>query len=206
MTKDQLIGLIKLNLGNVGNLHGNQIHLDIAMAWEQMLFAVYAQMPGMLDRFAVQYKDQPVVKEESTGTYYCELPITPLRFVDIAEGLRRITKLRQRSNTTRALGDDIIFVPMPVGQTQLISNVDAGMVSDVIGWYIRDEKVWFYHMQEDIISVNMDIVPSFDKLDYEAEVVIPAGGVQMLIGITQEILKGVPYVDPRLRKINLQQV
>jgi hypothetical protein len=201
MTKEELIGLVKLNLGNAGNLHENQIHLNICMAWDQMLFAIYNRWPAGIDRYAKTYSNVAITKDTATGAYYSILPMTPIRFVDVAEGLRRIVKTKQMGE-----GDDIIFVPMPIQQTQLISQVDAGQVADVTGYYVKDERVWYYLMNENITSVNMDIVPSLEKMEYTDEVVIPAGGVQMLIGITNEILKGVPYVDPRLRKINLQEI
>ena len=206
MTKEELIGLVKLNMGNAGDLHENQIHLNICLAWEQVLLAVYGRNPSGIDGYVITSADVAVVKDTVTGAYYSELPMAPIKFTDIAEGLRRIYKTRQMASDDVGRGDEILFVPQPVQQTQLLSSVDGGQVSDVIGYFVKDDKVWYFNHDPNITSVYMDIVPSLQEMDYDQQVRIPEGGVQMLIGITQEILKGTPYVDPRLRKINLQQI
>lgn len=206
MTKEELIGLVQLNLGNAGTLHENQIHLNICLAWHQMLFAVYSKDPKQIDRFAITTKDVTIQRDEHTGAYYSLLPMTPIRFSDVAEGLRRVYKKRQMAADDYGRGDEIVFVPMPVYQTQLISHVDGGVVDNTIGYFVKDTKIWYYHIDKNIESVCVDIVPPLEDLSLDTNVVIPEGGVQMLIGITQEILSGTPYVDPRLRKINLQQI
>jgi hypothetical protein len=206
MTREQLIGLVKLNIGNAGDVTESQVDLNLCLAWEQMLTAIYYQKPQSIDRFAITSKPTAIVRDSTFGVYYSDLPLAPIRFVDTAEGLRRIYKQKQMAVDGVSPGDDIIFVPMPVQQTQLISQVDGGMVSDVIGYYIKDQRVYYFQHNPEITSVYMDIVPPLDKVDYEQELAIPEGGVQMLIGIVQEILRGTPYVDPRLRKINLQEI
>jgi hypothetical protein len=222
MRKDKLIGLIKLNIGNAGNIPEQQIELNIALAWEQMLSAIYAQSPVGIERYAKTYTDIAVVKDPSANAFYSELPIMPIRFSDIAEGLRRVGKHRNLPAGMQPVppgpepdppdvetsdeGYDIDFVPMPVQQPKLINNVDAGMVMDVIGYFIKDTRVWYFRMDPNITAVDMDIVRSFDEIGYEEDIPIATGGVQLLIGIANEILTNTPYVDPRLRKINLQEI
>jgi hypothetical protein len=223
MRKDKLIGLLKLNIGNAGNIPEPQIEMNIALAWEQMLFAIYAQSPAGIERYAKTYFDIAVVKDPSANAFYSELPVMPIRFSDITEGLRRVGKHRHLPAgrgpvptgppepdppdvQTSDEGYDIDFVPMPVQHPRLINNVDAGQVMDVIGYFIKDTRVWYFRMNPDIKAVDMDIVRSFDEIGYEEDVPIATGGVQLLIGIANEILTNTPYVDPRLRKINLQEI
>ena len=206
MIKEELIGLVKLNLGNAGDMHENQVHLNIALAWEQMLSAVYYRNPQGIDRYCITYPDIEVKIDQETGRYYSDLPMVPIKFNDIAEGLRRIYKKKQFMTSDASKGDDIQLVPMPPAQTQLLSCVDAGMVSDVIGYFVKGDRVYYYKHDSNIETVYMDIVPPFDKFEHNQEIPIPSGGVQTLIGIAQEILKGTPYVDPRQRKINIQEI
>lgn len=205
MTKRELIDLTIVNLGKRGDHHPRQIELNMAGAYIQILFAAYSKVPSFLDRISKTYLCD-VSRDEDSGIYYTDLPVEPIRFTDIGEGIRRVWKVKQKSDGGLAEGDEILFIPISPNDTQIISSLQAGVITSEIGYYQRDTRLYFYKMKSEIEQVNVDVVRRFEDISDDEQVLLPAGGDQMFAGVVLEIMKGIPYVDPRLRKINVKEV
>ena len=79
------------------------IELDIAAAFNTIIFQIFKKEPSNLDRYVKTYKDVAVSQDTDTLIYYSELPAKVIQFPTTGDGIWKINEMQ---------GEDLTFVPM----------------------------------------------------------------------------------------------
>lgn len=194
MQKQQFIELIKKRLGNTGIFRAGVIEQTIGVVWQGEIKDIFIYNMGSLDSYCKTYKDVVVSKDDNA--HYSILPEHIIQTIDSSEGVRRINKMK---------GQGVEFAPMTGMQVDIFENLEAGKIADVIGYVVKADRIEYFNMPDDIEFVKMDLVIPFDKWEMEDEIRLPMGVSEIIVEKVIAYLKGTPYVDPRYRKINVDE-
>lgn len=194
MTKRELISMVIKRLGEDGRLGERTVGKYLGVAWQQIIKDVFGKTPQKLNFYTKSYKGIQVQFDEDTQDYYALLPVQTIQDISAEEGVRRI---RTQSH------ESLDFVPLDINPAYL-GNTDVGLVLDVVGYRVYEDRVVFYHMNEDVENVIMDIIPSFDEIGMDEQVNMPQGQAANIVMVTIQMLTGTPFVDPQQSHKNIE--
>ncbi len=195
MQKRQLIEMVKRRLGNDGRFGDRTIAMNMGVAW-QTVIGTFKDKPQALDFYTKTYTGIPISYDENKRIYYSELPEAIMHVLDPSSGVRYI-------NTTQTEG--VRFVPITSQDVKLIKDLDVSKVqTGLIGYLVRNNRVEYQFLTEDIAKVNMDLVVAFDKISMEDDISLPQEYALNLVGYTMELLEGTPFVGLHNRRINTE--
>ena len=195
MTKEQLVELVKKRLGDDGRYGDRTISKNIALAFNQVLLPVFQQSIHNMDRYSKSYP-KTVQQDQVSKIYYVDLPEGTMQSPDIGNGIRDVTALEDVN---------LEFVPIRYYMAKTLKNIDAGIVGDKIGYYVRNSRLEFYKHKPEIKDLLVDAVVGFDYWEWEDNIDFPIGTAEQIVGLTLQFLEGQPYIPLHQRRINIEE-
>lgn len=200
MTKEQLVELVQLRLGDKKRFGQRTIAKNLALAWNTVMSAIIRQNPQGLDRYTRKYECS-IEQDATTESYYISLPEGTVQVPEIGNGIRNISA---KKDTT------IEFIPMSFTMAQTMKHLDVEYVNDKIGYFIKNNRIEFYNnfpeeLYDDSESLFVDAVLGFDYWDDDDNIDLPMGSAESIVGLAVQFLEGTPYVPLFKRRFNLEE-
>ena len=151
--------------------HNRYLEAVIEGVIKEMYSDLYKINPGLLDLYTKTYGNVTPVAvslERTTGIYYSTLPVNIINLPCKSSGVRQIYPL------TKSTGN--IFQPMDATEADLIFNTDVAVVTNKVGYRVKqNSRVDYYNMNASIISsgVIMDLLIPFSVYADTDVVLIP---------------------------------
>lgn len=193
MQKQQLIEVVKRRTGNMGDHRKGSVELAISEMWQTAVGEIFKDKPSKLDNFSKRYVNVAVTYNSEIDGYESILPEEIIQTMDVQEGVRRINKMKV---------DDVDFVPMKGMEVGMFEHLDAGFITDTIGFIVKADRVEYFQMRDEIKKVKMDLVIPFEKWAMEDEFRIPTKIADYIIENAVRVLLKQPIIDRRKRNIN----
>lgn len=171
MNAEELISLVRNRLGG-RRFHEEVIRYNIGRA-----FAMFMSEEQDLTPYRKDFYDVEVNIRGSK--YYSTLPVTPLN-------------VRDSIRITTIVGVEVTFEREDDGQAEIFNELEVSKVSDIIGFKLRTDKVWYNGIGDEIDVVDMAIVLPFEEYDYTDEIYLPVGSDELIIETTTNFLLGTP--------------
>lgn len=175
MTAEQLISLVRNRVGM--RFHKEVVRFNIGRAYADLL-----NREADLTQYRKPYESVAVTLNSSTNRYYSLLPVTPINHFDAI----RIYTMK---------GDKFNFVPVADGEMRVFEELDAGLATDVVSFYRRNDRVWYHNMPPSITTVLMEVAPPFELFADADTVYLPVGGEVAIIEKATEYMIGAPLPD-----------
>lgn len=158
----------------------------IAMAFAEYLYAIFRKNSSELDKYAKEYKNVPVLKDESTNTYYS---ILPEQIIELPENqsIRRIGYMKDKMN---------YMSPISLGQEEFVANTDLAIFhSDVCYRLVGDNRLEYAFVSSDLNNVLMHLVIPFNKYEKNDIIPIPSGKISVIANAVRAMILNRPPQD-----------
>jgi hypothetical protein len=160
MTKEQLVELVSKRVEAIDK--GNRLHPEtvakyITMAFSQLFTSTFIKTRRDLDVYTKQYE---LTVEDGFAPFTVSLYQLP--FMAQVRGIADISDRTRR------------YVPVDVSGPSLYDNLDVGLIDDSVSYSITPTGLQFYDLPDAITQVRAWLVPTFDSLDDDDDVHIPA--------------------------------
>jgi hypothetical protein len=192
MVKKQLIELVSRHIkGNDSSVDRKYqadkriIELDIAAAFNTIIYTIFKKEPSNLGRYTKKYKNVAIVQDPDTLKYYAILPATVIQFPTPTDGIWKINEMQ---------GRDISFVAMDKRKNEMFYESEFQSIDNVIEFSLSSNIVDFENHDPDITEVLMDLVVTFTEWDDDEDVPLPAGQDLNIVNIVRE-LSGLRPID-----------
>lgn len=147
----------------------NEIYLTTKKKRDYSAFDLYSKS------FRVQ-----VMYDKDTDRRYSVLPKAiismPLEVV-----IRKITPLKDMTTS---------FIPISMGQVEVLSKLPVGDMDGLIYNYIENDRVYYWHLPNDIKNVNMSLVCNFSEFSPKDLINTPTGTMGTMFDRVVQSLRG----------------
>jgi hypothetical protein len=186
MTKAEYIDTIRNIVDPSGKnprFRPQQIEACLEFVYNQFTSTLPESRYSDFDFLTKEYTSQTVTLDATTNRYYTDLPapLVPLQIP--SEAVRHI-------GTNQAVAFD--FCPITETIWGLMDGLFSHDIDTTIGYIVRYNKVWYNEsMTADIVDagVRMVLAVPFRSFDYDEDVNIPMGGIDLAQAVVQ-ILSG----------------
>ena len=179
MTAEQVISIVRNRIGKP--FHEEVIRYNIGRAYASLMTQQKDLTP-----FRKTYESVAVEEHTASEKYYSLLPAIPVHLYD---AIRIYT----------AKGTRFDYVPVRDGEMRIMADLDAGLVTDKVAFFLRNDRVWYENMPDTTTTVTMEIAINFESYEDTDTVFLPIGLEEQLITMTVNFLMGSPP-DPKLNE------
>ena len=176
MKKSQIVELAKKRAGWRWETRTASLHVDLA--WVNITGQLFSGDLSNLDLYAKVYTVDVV---STSPRPYSVLPVAILQTIDPANGVRHGYPLEE---------DGTFYVPIRGIDFNLLPDSDASKVDKACGYYVKTDKVEFYHIGEDVKQLRMEIVPQFSDYDDDDDIPIPSGYAEQFFALIVQSMGG----------------
>jgi hypothetical protein len=191
MTKGQYIDFIRNSLRRLdqtAKYHPNQVAIAIQHAFNTVFYEMYAVNPKSLDVYAKQIINATIAQDIATDRWYTTLSKSYVNLPCKSSGILTI-------NTVT--GTTLLFVPMNDMEMAQITDLDASLPANVIGYSVQPGRIEYYNM--DVITAGLELrilyIQEFNDYALSDEVIPPHGQDQKIMTLVRDFLAGIPPVD-----------
>jgi len=195
MIKQEIVSMVKNLLpkyDKAGLFHDRFLEAVIEDVLREMYSDLYKINPLLLDNFTKTYEGTSKITvsfDSETGLYYSTLPAL-INLPCKTSGVRHIYTVNQAGNT---------FHPMDAREADLVFNTDVAVVTDKIGFRVRqDNRVDYYNMSSAVWTdgVRMDILIPFSVYLESDVVAIPELGEKEGGDFVSRVMKKLQVIAP----------
>ena len=191
MKKGEYIDYVRNSLAlldKTNKYHRNQVAFAIEKAFNSAFYELYQTNPKNLDRYGYDITGATVVLDNSTNRYYTILSKKYVNLPGKSSGI--ITVNFTNTNTTT-------FVPVSDMEIGQLSDLDATLPGNVIGFIPTQDRLYFYNMDgfRATKTLRIKIVLPFTEYGDDDEVFSPFGTDMKALEAVRRSLAMIPPKD-----------